>query len=245
MLSQESHEFLGIVYDMKNGTRSFSQKTVKKLTAAANDVTRIGIEWRTILQVFGVTQWADRIRDSMEKATIDRYHILKFMRIRTAQLGGPSSVEACVWNSIKHKWRARLLSLSANPPIRLIRDSSSKRTLTLVTDASLTGFGGVLFLDGSIKVIAGMWPPCRFQDRIHIAERELAAIYETLLRLDVHDVSIRILVDNMEAVQGMNKWVLRNFFRFRWLAAMRVLCRRRNIREVTEKSGCCSSPSGA
>lgn len=221
-LQNGSHTFLGLEYDMQHETWKVSQRLRSKLLEAANLVTQHQLTWKQVQKILGLMNTAEALPPVLNKATIDRYYFLKFVR-KTARRNLSSSALVTPWQSRQRKWRAMIQRLAADKSYPLPFEESEDAVL--VTDASLSGFGAVFYSELGTSVVAGAWVDGL---QVAIAERELQAIEEALIRLPVANRKIAIFVDNTEAIAGISRGTLRNFWRMKKVESIALLLKRKN-----------------
>ncbi len=128
------------------------------------------------------------------------YYVYKFMR-RRAQQQLPDNAPVRVWPStvpILKEWISDMLfaaprDMSAPPPARA--------SCILVTDASLVGFGAILFFKGKAYSFRGAWPEWVLRLRMPIVELEgktvlIAALLFSGQFPELRQANWDIVVDN-------------------------------------------------
>jgi hypothetical protein len=184
------YTFLGIDFGANGDdvTVCPSQKTKQKLSrwcAAALDTASL----RNFLQLFGLLQYVTTITQ-WEKHQF--YYVYKFLRRR---VGTHFDAPANIWPSIRPlltTWIRMAINCEPRTPTR-----SADTPHRLYSDASLDGWGAILFLrDGTIRSTAGTFS--ELQSHLHINAKEAIAIREgwALLGNDLQPHEVELHTDN-------------------------------------------------
>lgn len=201
-----SYAFLGVQYNHDEHTVSLTPKTKGKLKEAMMVIngTTTTVLWRDIQASLGICFWTAIITKS---PLCDIYPIIKFARRRASQFAGQasnSSVHTTVWPSIISLWSAWIQSMmDANPT----KQCSTERTTecTLFTDASLSGYGAVMIVEGTMDVVAGPWRQGKSkQDHINILEVRAVRLALSSFALQ-RGTSIHLFIDNTSAMYNLRK----------------------------------------
>ncbi|MCX6882202.1 MAG: hypothetical protein NTV12_06830, partial [Verrucomicrobia bacterium] len=151
------------------------------------------------------------------------YNVLKFIRRRGSAFANDElklQDPADVWPSINKLWHDLVQRLQKNRPIQHGKSHPEHEPITIVSDASITGYGAALFYRGRVYTTAGKWPHDRFIcDDIN--ELEMRAVEEatTAFKDIIHDIihqseiapSVVILVDNSSTMHVLRKGHAREF----------------------------------
>lgn len=213
-------EFLGMTFDYQKGTVCMSQKSLTKLDTREAFIDDQQSTFAEILSLFGSCVFASRV---LRIPLAGYYNILKFIRRRGSSFStGELKLEdaAEVWPSVQRLWHDLVRRLRKNAPVRHGGSSPSLEPIILVTDASVTGFGGALFFRGRVETYSGRWPTTRRCDDINALEMSavekcashfqgiLAQIYEAE---SANPPSLVVLVDNSSTMHVLRKGHAREF----------------------------------
>jgi hypothetical protein len=125
------------------------------------------------------------------------FHCVKFLRSR---VGWPLDAQAEVWPSILEPWNAWIALCKSNVPRDMKKPLAGA---TIYTDASLSGWGGVLLSRGQVRIVGGRWG--RSLLSMHINSLELLAVALTASALDLKDTQLNIFIDNQAALAHVRK----------------------------------------
>jgi hypothetical protein len=209
-----TYTFLGIMFDHEKKECSLGQKTVDKLKTIPKRLES-ATSRADCLSMFGTCVWGAMV---LGIARVDMYYIYKFIRRRAA---GSMDEFIRIWPSIIGSWKAWAERLSANIPIG--QKVQSDRYYTIVTDSSLSGWGGLCY-DGTgeapEKIVGARWEPqdiinftsrtlhqldevagCWMRhDTRHINMKELVAVRHVVESLDIQGCTIDVIMDNTSAL---------------------------------------------
>lgn len=204
------YTFLGVQFSHSNHVAvQLAQKSWSKLLAWQGTPLH-EITLREAMMLFGQCVWARRVK---QKSLADLYWILKFLR-RKASIDACLDCPANIWNSTVTQWLAMYSdALKNEPTIWEANDHHEAReTFHLYSDASLTGWGVVVFhTSGNISVSAGTW---KRHEQIHILEaRALRYGLKFFLRLapEISNAHVRVWVDNTSLLGAIAKGHSRSF----------------------------------
>lgn len=161
-----AYEFLGVSYETTGSElkTSIATKSWLKLNRfAAEDLYHAHLSMRQAMRWCGSLIWSCRIRrESLHKL----YWIIKFFRRRVSKAQKTLDEEfldspASIWESIKTLWGETHSRCIGNAPGIWSKISLCDRVpeIYLFSDASLDGWGTVLFADGKILVDCAPWAP--------------------------------------------------------------------------------------
>lgn len=216
-MDTQKFQYLGVVYNMTNGTVELTQKMRAKMEKVAA-LTFENMTVRQVLGVFGTLVYASAV------TTLPRgryFYAVKFMRRRAAEQR-PLAAAAEVWPSthgIFRQWARDILQ----QPAATIRKNTNDRW-ELFTDASDTGHGLVLLGNlGQTFVSGGVWSDKMFPRHINI--KEAAALLMALELVptlwDTHTLQSRpeiiVRVDNTSVVWSARNMASKSFLLNRYV----------------------------
>lgn len=204
--TEEQHEFLGFVFDMRNGKVTLQQKLKSKLAAGIGTVSAHASTWKEVEKLAGVWMHACQLDRSFLTSA---FHVLKYLRRRAReQLDGTQP--AAVWRSIVPLWQSQLTRLQ-NVCHNLLRGLGSASTL--YTDASLSGWGAVAVLpSGACVTLSGAWTAWE-SSNLHINELEVEAVRRALQYLSLpRNSQLHLVIDNTTAKAVISKGRSSAFF---------------------------------
>ena len=143
----EPYVFLGIRYDHAQNSVRLADKSIIKLLRAAEDIRlyRDG-NIDDVLAVFGLCIWGSAVTD-FPMARV--YYIFKFIR-RLSRKRSTGSEPVSLWNCIRVSWRSWIAAVCAETRIH----ATPERSIIAFTDASLSGWGAVIFKADVVKSLA-------------------------------------------------------------------------------------------
>ena len=207
------YTFLGLLFDHDEKTVQLSEKSRRKLTDAHTKMQfTTTLKWREWQSIFGLCVFASNVL-LLDRAK--RYWVYKFMRRKSYTLvpetvqGNPQEAFVKLWPSIIDNWEGWLQEILCSRP-RLIAPRG-KKMFTLVTDASLSGWGAILYGPDGEHVAAGPWEPAQTTWPINLLEliavRRALEMFASLLK----DDEIALIVDNTTVIAQMthgrsNRW---------------------------------------
>jgi hypothetical protein len=197
------YTFLGINFNHTDAQVAISDKTRNRLGELIPWLKEPSSPrtWRELQQIFGVTLWACTVlRKHM--ATTSIYYVFKFMR-RKASLRTPDDAIVKIWPSIINGWVEWLEGLVGSPP-RDLRRMKDPQPLWMFTDASLLGWGAVVFCNDHYHIVAGSWPQGLRGAHINLLELKAVRLaFETVDCARDHIVQLRL--DNTSAKAQLEK----------------------------------------
>ena len=216
-----SYDFLGVRYNHSSGTIAIAAKTLQKIFQVRSTLSTsksfAALDQQQALEIFGLFLWSDHIvRAEINRS--DFYYIFKNLR-RIAQSiqqrGAPSKQPGALWASTFTTWKQWANLLARNRPQKVLGAATvSSQRVTIYTDASLSGWGVVIFVghSKSPSVIAGDWPSWVKNKNPTINELEIAAIVNMAIVTELKPgTMIDLYCDNTTAIAGVKKGILRNF----------------------------------
>jgi hypothetical protein len=217
------YTFLGIVFDHSASSVQLSSKTLQKLAKVRTELSRVfsGAQsdspqstWslRDLLRVMGILHYSSIIT----KADLSLfYNCYKYARTMTQGADGSSfqlDDPIPFWPSCQPSFCRWLRFLIRNTP-RVVKNSLTPPHLTMFTDASLSGWGAILFGGRHVLVVAGRWAPssviyARATAGINFLELRAVrlALKEFLPTLLLHEVRfLPLRIDNTSALYAIRK----------------------------------------
>lgn len=195
LIPSQSLLHLGYIWNSENMTLSLPSEKLSKTKVFAKTLLNKSPSVRQVSAFLGLLV---SHRNAFPQAPL-YYRGLQFCMIKSMKLGS-SWDDLIVLDSNAIKDLEWWLYSSSFPPAKLL---VSKPDLTLSTDASNSGWGGVL---SSGSVASGTWS--REDATLHINVLELKAIYLSISHFnsELKNSSVSILSDNMSAVTYVNKF---------------------------------------
>ena len=197
--------FLGVEYQMVCGKWyvNVRQRTVAKLHDARQVLTSQP-SLRTVMSVFGKLVWCSSI---LQINIAHFYHCFKFLRRRC---GWHLDSSANLWRSTIPEW-FRWIELVLQNTSRTVEPTRTHlEACTVITDASLSGFGALAFHFGKVVgVVAGSWET-RQHNNINVLE--IPAVEYALQMLRLPSPYVHIIVDNTSAMWWLRKRRANSFF---------------------------------
>jgi hypothetical protein len=133
-------------------------------------------------------------------------------------VGSPLDGPAELWESTKKIWKAWVENEILSRKKRLLRTWVTPRA-TLFTDASLEGFGAVLFGPSATHIFAGKWESCESALHIHILEAKALRLALQKFELSITECGhIQVFIDNTSLLFALrrshsNSFILNNEIR--------------------------------
>jgi hypothetical protein len=211
----ERYDFLGVAYDHHEKFSMLSESFVQKVITAWDDggiLNDPNAQLRDVVSLFGKLQYGAIINGSPRHPF---YLVYKFLRRR---VGCPLDGPADVWKSTKKVWRAWVEDEVFSRKKRLLRTWATPQA-TLFTDASLGGFGAVLFGSSGTYIFAGKWEPSETSLHIHILEAKALRLAMQHFELSIMDCGhIQVFIDNTSLLFALrrthsNSFILNNEIR--------------------------------
>jgi hypothetical protein len=169
----QEYTFLGIKFDHSKQTVTYGDKSRKHLEEAIKLVNDPDMTVTELQSVFGRCIFASII---LAENRASRYPIYKYVRRRVNDKENATNPlrPANIWPSVKPALLEWITFLLESPPRKVV--TTFAFTYTLVSDASDTGFGAILFRNdgGAEAVLAGAFSP--LQKANHINYKEMLAI---------------------------------------------------------------------
>ena len=200
--------FLGMQFDYRDATVRLGSKAIDKLQAFRSRICSGDLTMEDFVAGFGVVEYASRILRIRTSA----YHIaLKFARRRaSAMFAGElvPSMQAKLWPCAKRPLLQWIDQLLANPPTPAGLPSDKQREYVLATDASLHGWGGILYCDatGEFEEAGGRWGKSHSHTDInHLEAYAVANAWRAFSRRLAASTKVLILVDNTSVLHTVRK----------------------------------------
>ena len=203
---RSSYTFLGIVWNHDERSLRLGEKTCGKLQEAIDHIKRarqLG-SWplQIALAVFGVCVWASSV---LRQPRSYYYYIYKYIRRKSRNVINIHQ-STSFWQSITTRWTEWAETLLNNEP-----DLFSEPTSTLVTDASLSGWAGILFQQGQPDRVVADSHRLHNLTANHINFLELRTVRLAVTALNLHDCVISVLVDNTSTMYQLRSTTAKPF----------------------------------
>ena len=196
-------KWCGVMYDYLLGTTSLPPRAVTRLAEAVAMLNNDSMTVSDVFDAMGYFFFASAVL----VAPLDKYYFpLKWYRRIAADFArGIASMtkRVNVWSCIRKDLCHWAAFLSKNTPAPVFRTGITPATL--YTDASETGYGAVLFINGKVYVSGAAWTGTDVGTHINILEAE--ALSRALVRFkDVLVGSLlTIKIDNTSVIGAMDR----------------------------------------
>lgn len=195
---KQQYTYLGIAFDHSRKTVDITEKARTKIAAAAKVLEEESASTEEWVSLFSRCVWTSTILN-IDRS--EKYYVYKFCR---RKLNGDNCETVKLWPSIRDIWK-NWVSEVVNSFPRVVAPRLPK--YTVYTDASLSGFGGVIFGEEGDTVIAGAWSM-----EEHINLLELKAVRRVLERWDVKGpVDVKVVMDSTSAIGQIRRGYARRF----------------------------------
>jgi len=200
--------FLGMQFDYRNASVRLGSKAVTKLQAFRERICSGNLSVDDFMAGFGVVEYASRIL----RIRTSGYHVaLKFARRRaSAMFAGEltGDMRANLWPCARRPLTQWVDELLANPPTPAGLPTGKEREYVLATDASLHGWGGVLYCDatGEFEEAGGRWGKQHSHTEINQLEAyAVANAWRAFSARLTPSTKVLILVDNTSVLHTVRK----------------------------------------
>jgi hypothetical protein len=221
----QNFDFLGMSFDMGAGTVCPSNKNKRKIVESLSTLTDANATLRQFLQLFGKLAFAATV---MRRPRHQYYYVFKWMRRQT---GSPLDAVATPWPSTLRVWLQFAKDMVSGEPRKIQAPPLTQNYV--VTDASNTGMGAILFVPGEPQhIFARRWSAT--ERRLHINCLEAIALrnglraFHSLITCAV-PTTLRVVVDNTTVIFSMRKNRSRNFVMSHVLQDINSLAQTANI----------------
>ncbi|ORC86506.1 uncharacterized protein TM35_000282220 [Trypanosoma theileri] len=197
-LKTKEYDFIGVHFNHKDHTVSLSAKTIRRLKEATS------LEKTTVEQLESTVSRMMCAGGVRGESLFPYYFFLKIVRRRLSRLNrglirpqDPAHLSSTA-KSIGHNWlKTLLMNKPVHPPQKL------PSTATLVTDASMYGWGALLFKDsGEVLAAGGAWEHTPHM----ISQAKARAVHLALRGFKPHLTGpLDIRVDNTTVMHIMKK----------------------------------------
>lgn len=216
---KEAKDFRGVRFD--GDTVALTEKTHKKFSQITEDLQLVH-HWTIdyIDSVFGLLIFASQV---LQTEISSYYYVYKFMRRRHQQLSMGKIIRtssARVWASLLTNKAGTLVSWLKELQCTNRRGFPKCRPVqipVLVTDASLAGFGAMLFIQGKVNWVGQPWNVEELKkaginlDSRCIAHLEAYAVLKGLELLCNDYVLLHLVLDNTSVIGGLHRRRSANF----------------------------------
>lgn len=192
----EEYDFIGAHF-MVGNLVTLTEKTRRKLQQMASDLSRdvVTRPWQEIQSMFGLLIQASRL---FQMSLCDYYYAFKFIRRHGARFAKgeiDAKTPLTIWASTLDIWRQWVKKLANHEPRQVSSPKgNNENRVVLVTDASDTGWGAVLFRGDEVIYASGTFN--NLQKTMNIAEREFQAVINALLAFNITNEKVILFVDN-------------------------------------------------
>jgi hypothetical protein len=192
------YTFLGLEFDHIKKTVALAEKTKNKIKVQLENFKQQQ-EWKAWLSLFGLCIFGASTL-GIDKSKY--YWVYKFIRKKTSTVA-TTEAQVTIWPSITQLWKEWLDEILTSPPRCLEKKSSL--VYTLVTDASLKGWGAILFGPSGEHIVAGPWTG-RYKG-LHINLLELTAVRFAVELLIENFIGsgLHVLIDNTTALAHITR----------------------------------------
>ena len=193
-------DFLGVEFDYTAKTQWLADKTVQKVREAKQTFNDDNATIQDFASAYGILRYASR----MLQVPLAQFYVpIKFARRRSADGYDPGK-PAAVWQSAKpgfNKWCDHVIrNVPVSPP------KTSPADVVLVTDASLTGWGAVLFTsDGAYHCAGGRWSEAHESGDMSVLETRAVRLAVAHFAELITGGSLKLCVDNTTTQQCLLK----------------------------------------
>lgn len=203
----KEYDFLGVHCNHIAKTIALTDKSVRKLKRIEESLTANydALTFDDIRSILGFQIFASTV---LEHQVTPYFHIFKFFRRRARTVVRPKQ-RVHPWKSIKLTWISWTRELLANTPININKVARRRSPCILYTDASQSGWGAVLFIDGRVYSYGNRWA----ENSRHINELEAWAVQNALNHFSQHLQlrDITLLVDNSSVHATLLKGRSKNY----------------------------------
>ena len=241
--SPDSYTYLGVFYDKVENRARLKDSTAAKLRAT---VAQLNSKLLPLdhLSAFG------KLMNAVQLLRWDRsdlFYIVKFIRRVQEDLNNNSRKPKRAWDSARPRWQYLANRLSTEWVTLQDEPTSS---ITLFTDASLTGWGVVVLTEPSVTVYAGRWSP-KECDQVSINVLETMAVLKAaqrlppLLALPSSLTEVRVFIDNTTAKAWVTEGCSSNRDANKVVAKLQQIERDHNLRFVMRYVKSARNPADA
>lgn len=201
----QTYDFLGVRCDHVKKTLALTDRTVAKLMEVRGIITSdmANVSMKTFRSFMGLLIFASSI---LRTRLAQFYYVLKCFRRRCSS-DTDDSATSVIWPSCRAPLLAWCNLLLTNTPRQVLCRQLCE--VVLFTDASLTGWGAVLFMDGQHFSFGSKW----ISDRVNINELEACALRLAIQHFAylLQNRHIKLVVDNSSLFFTYGKGRSRNF----------------------------------
>jgi len=207
-VAHQAGTFLGMAFDYTNATVRLGQKAVNKLKAFRARILSDDVLIDEFMTGFGVVEYASRI---LRLQTSKFYVALKFARRRAAAVfagQATPAMQADIWPCARPSLMQWIDELLANRPTPTGLPADKAREYVLATDASLYGWGAVLYCDatGEFHDVGGRWGKSHSHTEINELEAYAVANAWHAFATRLTELSkVQVLVDNTSVLHTARK----------------------------------------
>jgi hypothetical protein len=199
-----SYVFVGLIHNHTNSTVTLSEKSVSKLQTFKNSP-----DWRadSVERIFGLLNYAST---ALHVSLAPYYYVVKYYR-RISTLG---SSRGDLWECCRHLMLTWIDEV-ATKVYAAKSVSVSSNVVFVFTDASLTGWGGVVLLDDHFLAIGRRWSAKVLALTMDINVLEAMALRNVVRHMTsvwrLANLSLRVFIDNTTTLAACRTSSARNF----------------------------------
>jgi len=202
------YKFLGVMYDHQKKTVELSDGIKEKLKTIRSkfEAKEMSTTVHDFQSMFGLLSWSSMV---VKHHTAQYYLIYKFMRKKCGSKGPDDTVQN--WPSTNDVWTNWASNLLYHPK-RCVEAEKQKETITIISDASLIGWGGFVFASNLVLAFAGRWHRKHSAREINLLEaKAVLFILKAMKERGMTNQSVKVIVDNTSVQSGLNKGRSRSF----------------------------------
>ena len=191
----------GVLNNYILATTCLPPKGEKKLAKVIQILKQPKMTVADAFEAYGYLYFASAV---LQAPLCEYYFPLKwYRRIASEFTSGRKNMEDLVrmWDSIRVGVNTWTQFLTANTPTA--HNLPGIRPATLYTDASLKGWGAVLFIDGMVYVCGGGWTVNEARLHINVLEAEALLRGVTRFKEHLHGARILLKIDNTSVIGAM------------------------------------------
>lgn len=206
-------DFLGLHFDYARRLVRLSAKTEQKIKAFETTLTDPNLCLEACASGFGLLYYASRV---LRLPLAQFYWPIKFYRKRMSELANGKlkwSSKADLWRCIRQDVNRWVAALRKNTFVGPDLPTTNEFRYILATDASITGYGGVLFdqHSGEVRSYGGKWHRAHKCDDINTLEGDAVSRCYKHFRTTLSGLPVLLLVDNTSVVHCLKRGHAREY----------------------------------
>jgi hypothetical protein len=198
--------FLGVEFDYAAGTCRLTAKSLSKLNHIATFL-HSNVTFDDIFELFGVLFFCSCVLRHRIP-----YHPFKFYRKRASSFNkhGDGRQSTTIWPSVIIQLQDWIITLQTNDWTKPTRPVLERNVL--YTDASLLGFGAILFdTEGGVHKLAGQWTPLEASRRIEELEAMAISRATAHFATQLASKGLDLNIDNTSVRGSLRKGYSRSY----------------------------------